>query len=372
MFATVEVEVFRRHRLTVAASQAAMLEIVGQWETDDHHPWENDGATCASMWLQQECGMSKANALEWVRIAGALRSLPAIRAAFMRGELSFDQLKPLTWFVKPEEDEIWAERATELSLGQLWRERDRRRRVLAKEAREAAQMRSLRKSWDVDRSFLHIEIELPAEEGSAVEEKLLRASEDAPLDPDAFDPEAARLADAFFAVVCGPGVGSGRPVVVVHADAAVLAGGPEDPSQPPRLCETEDGIRLAEDYVRELACDCRMEISFEVDGRPIGIGFKDHDPPPWLRRQVYQRDGGCCVWPGCQQRRWRIIHHLRPWPEGATDLTNLALLCWAHHRMVHRQGWRITGDAERMLEFLDPHGRVRYRRRARAPTPVPA
>ena len=42
---------------------------------------------------------------------------------------------------------------------------------------------------------------------------------------------------------------------------------------------------------------------------------------------------------------------------GPTDLDNLVLLCSAHHRAIHEDGWRMRGHPDRELRFFDPTGR---------------
>jgi hypothetical protein len=43
-----------------------------------------------------------------------------------------------------------------------------------------------------------------------------------------------------------------------------------------------------------------------------------------------------------------------PWSEGGpTDLSNLVLLCPAHHRLIHHSGWTIR-MRDGMPEFLPP------------------
>jgi hypothetical protein len=39
---------------------------------------------------------------------------------------------------------------------------------------------------------------------------------------------------------------------------------------------------------------------------------------------------------------------------GPTDLANAALLCGFHHRMVHRQGWRMTLAPNRYPQLIPP------------------
>ena len=118
-----------------------------------------------SAWLAGQYGMARGTAREWLRVAHAVRHLPAIRAAFARGELDFDQLKPLTRFATEDEDEIWAGRAASMSCAELWAESRRRQRVRRDQAEIDAKLRYLWMGWDDDRRTLHLEGELAAEQG---------------------------------------------------------------------------------------------------------------------------------------------------------------------------------------------------------------
>jgi hypothetical protein len=43
-------------------------------------------------------------------------------------------------------------------------------------------------------------------------------------------------------------------------------------------------------------------------------------------------------------------HHIRHWEDGGpTELANLVLVCPFHHRLHHRGGITITGDAQHLL-----------------------
>ena len=35
-------------------------------------------------------------------------------------------------------------------------------------------------------------------------------------------------------------------------------------------------------------------------------------------------------------------HHVKHWPHGPTDLDNLVLSCFFHHRLVHEHGWDVS------------------------------
>src|SRR5437588_490766 len=95
----------RRYRVVASASAEWLDDIMA---FDESREWVADGATSMSAWLAGRFGMARGTAREWVRVAHAVRDLPAIRAAHACGELDFDQLKPLTRFVPPQEDEVWA------------------------------------------------------------------------------------------------------------------------------------------------------------------------------------------------------------------------------------------------------------------------
>jgi len=62
------------------------------------------GCTCAQ-WLAWRCGLTPRTAREHVRIARSLGGLPAIRAAFARGQLSFAKVRALTRVAEPANEE---------------------------------------------------------------------------------------------------------------------------------------------------------------------------------------------------------------------------------------------------------------------------
>jgi hypothetical protein len=77
------------------------------------------------------------------------------------------------------------------------------------------------------------------------------------------------------------------------------------------------------------------------------------------------RDKGC-RFPGCdRQVNWSNPHHLIYWSRGGpSKLSNLVLLCYFHHRLVHEGGWQVF-KVGREFKFLPPDRFVM--RRARGP-----
>jgi hypothetical protein len=339
----------------IASASAERLRAVAAY--DEGKFWQKDGATSMSSWLAARYDLAWGTAREWVRVAHALRALPRIAGAYARGEISWDQLRPVTEFARADTDALWAHRAPGLRPWTLHREAARHRRVERRQTEDARRLRSVRLYPDFDLPLVYLEATLPAEEGAAVESALSRRAEQIVLAdrPDA--PQEARMADALVELVTGGG-GDHAPVttVVVHAGAEVLTG--EETDRGPWLAETEDGARLSTDAVRRLACDGRIEWILESGGRPVGIGRRGRAVPGQIMRVLRHRDGGACRFPGCERKKWLNAHHLVHWADGGTtNLDNLVLLCHAHHRLIHEGGWRTSGHPAGDLRFHDPTGR---------------
>ncbi len=75
---------------------------------------------------------------------------------------------------------------------------------------------------------------------------------------------------------------------------------------------------------------------------PLAVGRTARTATPAQRRALAARDGGCII-PGCAIPAEACqTHHVQDWAAGgASDLPNLALLCWAHHRQVDLGMWTI-------------------------------
>ena len=340
---------------TIAVASADALEAVAI--CDERRLWQRDGATSMTPWLAARYEMAWGTAREWVRIARALRNLPAIAAAYRSGGLSWDQLRPLTRFACAETDALWTARAPSMSPAGLYREARRHERIRLPDAEDIYRGRSLSMWWDDELPICYLEGTLPSEQGSTVQAALTRRAEEIVLADQPDDPGGAGLADALVELVaCGEGGGSPGTSLIVHADAQVLVA--EEPDVGPSLAETELGQRSTSEAVRRLACDAQIGWVLELDGRPVGVGRRGRAVPGFLGRILRFRDVSC-RFPGCERRRWLKVHHNVHWADGgATDLDNLVLLCHAHHRLIHEGGWKISGHPGLDLRFHDPGGRA--------------
>jgi hypothetical protein len=102
---------------------------------------------------------------------------------------------------------------------------------------------------------------------------------------------------------------------------------------------TMAGDILTTDTVRRMACDAEL-IPVVLGGRgeilDHGMGVRLFDRAQI--RHLWLRDRHC-TFPGCSKpAAWTDAHHLVHWlDDGPTDVANAALLCRAHHTVVHRE-----------------------------------
>jgi len=77
--------------------------------------------------------------------------------------------------------------------------------------------------------------------------------------------------------------------------------------------------------------------------QPLLVGRTERTATAAQRRALAARDRGCII-PGCGIPAEACqTHHVADWAAGGpTDVPNLVLLCWAHHRQVDLKMWTIT------------------------------
>ena len=196
-----------------------------------------------------------------------------------------------------------------------------------------------RRRFDVTREangMVSGEFALPRLEG----ESLLTALE-ALMPPPASDDSrnasqrrADALGDLARSFLDGAGtstIGGERPHLSVHVDLAALDG------QAGGLHETEEGVVLEVETVRQIACDASVSrIVFGAGSEVLDVGRKSRVVPAGMRRAVVARDRHC-VAPRCRRSaRWCDVHHIISWADGGeTAVANLCLLCRYHHTLLH-------------------------------------
>jgi hypothetical protein len=115
---------------------------------------------------------------------------------------------------------------------------------------------------------------------------------------------------------------------------------------------------------RRIACDAGIIPAVLGAGSEIlDYGTLRRTASPGQRRALALRDGGCTA-PGCDRPpSWSEAHHLVPWAASPrTDLANLALVCDAHHDLLHHDNWSI---------HLVPDGKAIWTAPPQPPAPEP-
>jgi hypothetical protein len=112
--------------------------------------------------------------------------------------------------------------------------------------------------------------------------------------------------------------------------------------------------------MQQLACDSGYRKVLVGDsGEILKLGVSQRLFSGPQRKALAVRDGGC-VWPQCTAPpSWCEAHHVLEYKHGgATDIENGALLCSAHHHMLHASEFvmRMINGKPHLLApvWLDP------------------
>ncbi|HET9730340.1 MAG TPA: DUF222 domain-containing protein [Acidimicrobiia bacterium] len=129
----------------------------------------------------------------------------------------------------------------------------------------------------------------------------------------------------------------GRPHVSVVVDLEVLRGQGHGDVACSVRADLEHVGAVSRETLRRMTCDAHIHRVI-IDGSSlvldVGRATRTVSDPLW--RALVARDGHCQA-PGCDRPPgWCEAHHIWHWEDGGpTDLDNLMLLCWRHHREHH-------------------------------------
>jgi len=375
-------------------------------EFDRAQAWRGDGAVSMVAWVTGQCGVSTSTARQWVQSAVNLESLPCLAEGLASGALSLDLVEPLAEVASPSDDAALREASTHWSVRQArelatWHRAREEAAAEAKAAARAGAKAAAADPTDPDpdedvavggsaaREFEHrtlrfndsrrsLWVAFTRDDYAVVKSALVgrvaaekREAEEnsgaAPAsDPVGYVPYDQRLYDELMDLFqmgsrAGTPSGSGRsaraairPRVVVHAPLELLVGCSDG-----AVAEIAGVGPIPIAVVRRLACDANVDLAVEDrEGSILDQGRARRDPTPVQRIEIDRRDKGC-RFPGCSYTEFTNIHHIVHWADGGlTDLYNLVKVCDRHHRAVHELGWTVSGDANGVLTFTSPHGRL--------------
>ncbi len=357
-----------------------LITLIGEF--DRRGGWAHQGINSCAHWLNWKIGLAMGAAREKVRVARALPDLPQISKAFEAGRISYSKVRAMTRIATAANEKNLlniALHGTAHHMETLVRRmRFCERAAQLSDANERDTQRSARWFFD-DAGQLQLHACLPPELGAVMVEALKAAKETLPSPADVSaetsslerldrsDPTRlsanrnadalALLAEAFLASEPSSIKSGDTHQVVVHVSAETLrddvaAAEGED------CCELEHGPGLPPETVRRLACDASLVGLFKnSNAEALDVGRKTRSIPTAMRRALVARDRGC-RFPGCTHTRYVDGHHIQHWSQGGeTKLSNLLLLCWRHHRLIHEGGFSVRREAAQIV-FRDPWGEM--------------
>jgi hypothetical protein len=180
-------------------------------------------------------------------------------------------------------------------------------------------------------AMLQVRGQLPDDLGVRFEAEICRRTEAMKVKGEPWAPFAQRAADALVALCDASGddedVASLAPLAGIQA--AVPLAGPAEIA----------GIPIADTLVEQLRANASITpVLVDDNGAVLAIGRAAPAISEKLRRAVLLRDARCRI-PGCARRRGLQVHHLVPrsW-HGTDEISNLACVCPAHHRLLIPHG----------------------------------
>ena len=372
---------YARDRLSLAFSkEAARLSA----EFRDDEAADRLDAPTAGEWIRHNCKMKSGAAYDSISVGEQLPRIAKCAQAMVEGEIGFAHLSVIARTASAlstttpqsvfQEDDILAQ-ARDSSAGRLWHYCQRLRHALDRESveqdhRVAVEERRLQFSVWEDGSVL-ISGQLDPVGGAALRTALeplaqpMGEGDDRPLDRrqgDALVELSLHSLDAGLV----PQHASQRPHLQVTTTLETLQGLPGSPA-----ADMEFSTPISSTTVQRLGCDGNIaRVVFGPGSVVVDVGRAVRVVSGAARRALNVRDQHC-QWPGCERTAsWSAAHHLVHWAQGgATDLSNLVLLCHRHHWMAHEGGWKLARADDGRLLAIPP---VYDYYRVRAPDTVPA
>jgi uncharacterized protein DUF222/HNH endonuclease len=335
-----------------------------------------DGSATVVTWLSRLCGMSASSAADRLCVGQQLESLPKLAQALSSGEIGY-QSASLLCHLRDQlgekrdrfDEEQMLELARQHSVGSL--------RFLCRYARHVADPDGFFADAQADyrRRRLHIS---PLVDGMQVIDGLLDAEGGAVLrtaleglsrrrGPDDERTHGQRMADALVELVqhaLEEGRLPRRQGVKPHLTVTTTLEGLKNQLGAP-AADLELSLPISTRTLERIACDSSISRVLLADSMVVDVGRATRVVSAPLRRALRVRDQGC-RWPGCdRQVSWSSPHHIVHWAkDGPTHPSNLVLLCYFHHRLVHEGGWQVV-KAGREFRFVPPDRVVM--RRVRGP-----
>jgi hypothetical protein len=345
----------RRHELDVEellwSREAAELACTDQYM--------DEGFATPLEWIRIICKLTSPQAGDRVAVGRHIASMPESLQALVSGEIGFGHLVVMARTAEAMqhsktaaafEEKAVLDQARENTVGKLVYICHHLRHALDAEAYAAAEAEAVEsRSLEIKsggNGFASIKGFFDSAGAAAVRRALEPLAKRSGPDDDR--DRRRRLADALIELASGT-----RPAQIqVTATVETLMGLAGAPA-----ADMEFSLPISARTVERMACDCSIvRVLLGADSAVIDVGRSTPKVSPAMKRGLQARDGGC-RWPGCERPAcWSQAHHFQHWIKGGpTELDNLVLLCYHHHRNVHEGNWQLVKcDDGRLLTIPPP------------------
>ena len=351
-------------------------------EFDIASGWHVQGALSCAHWLAWRVGWDLRTARERVRVARKLAELPLIDEELRRGAMSYSQARAITRVATAEKEAVWIEYAKRMPASQLdtlcrsYQNVQAYDQAHASEAgamagamaaaHVAAQRTVTRRS--LDNGMVKFEVVLPNDEAAIVWATLNTGIAKADAEPTPAEPPTAKAssmadrgqqrADVLMDIIQDRVRGIRPQRTPIEIIITVPHAGLHGSAEPSDLAMMADGEVIATATARRLCCDAGVVVAHvDAQGVPLTIGRKTRTIPTAINRALHLRDR-TCRFPGCTHSRYVDGHHIEHWANGGeTALSNLMLLCSAHHTLLHEGGFQVEANGGDGWNFFDHRNR---------------
>ncbi len=336
---------------------AAGGKLLAARRVESSNVWRRQGHRSAAAHVAEATGSGLGPAINALKAARCLGSLPATDDAMRNGRLSETQVKEIAGaaIVQPDAEQELVDAAGKQPLNVL-KLRCRRVKAAGTDPRQAYE--KIRRGrylhhWTDDDGAVRFDAKLTPDEGArlaaAVKAEARRLAADARR-AGCEEPAKALAADALVGLACrrdtpdtpdGSAGSSSGPATMVHVrvDHQALVRGHLEPGE---ICEIPGIGPIPVDVARRLAADSILSVLL-TDGVDVtSVAHAGRTIPAAIRTALIERDPMCVV-PGCGSREALEIDHLLPFGnDGPTSLSNLARLCHWHHYLKTHQRYRLA------------------------------
>lgn len=344
-------------------------------------------------WLGHYCGLSNRTAIEHVRVARVLAAHAPLADAMSAGRISFSHARAIARVAELCDARLVAELVEVAEHGTVGQLEDMVRglRTVHDNAGPLPPEEAERVShrWRDD-SYLGLSAKLDPEHGALLVSAIESVARREKITHAAALTRIAEIALAALNASDGPAPslrGSEYAAIVVRLDADRIPTEADDDTDKSQS-EVEDRSRerrpaqphariakgpgLPDATVKRLLCSGRIRAIVTSDGATedpddsryrwrsgvLDVGANRRLVSDKQFRALIERDGACCSVPGCRSTAGLEAHHVRHWVYGGkTVMTNLVLLCRAHHHALHEHEFRILALGGARFRYLRADGR---------------